>query len=269
LSARRHLSDLPSATRKTMTKRFIAALALAIGSAAAWALPTTQEVETAVQQGHDAQAETMMSEVVAAKPDSAKAHYVYAEVLAHNGSFAKARQEATRARQLDPAIKFTSSEKFSAFEQLLQREQIPQARNDSTSASSAPILVQPTPASPGIPGWVWVAGLAVIGFVLWRGLSRSRAAALGGLAGGPQSVGPAGGLPWGAGASAGMPAAGMPAYGSGIPSAPGSGMLGTGLAVAGGVAGGMLLDEMLHHRQGIGPTPPRSRHACDLGAVCH
>ena len=32
----------------------------------------------------------------------------------------------------------------------------------------------------------------------------------------------------------------------------GSGLLGTGMAVAGGVAGGMLLDELLHRRNGPG-----------------
>ena len=38
----------------------------------------------------------------------------------------------------------------------------------------------------------------------------------------------------------------------------GGGMLGTGLAVAGGVAGGMMLAEMLHNRQG-GSSDPLDR----------
>lgn len=235
---------------ETMMKKSIAALAFAFASAAAWALPTTQEVETAVQQGHYAQAETMMSEVVAAKPDSAKAHYVYAEMLAHNGNFAKASQETARARQLDPAIRFTSPDKFSAFEQLLQREQTPQTRTRSAPTPLAPSLAPATPASSGIPGWVWAVGLGAIGFLLWRGLNRSRAAAPGGSAGGLPQGPSAAGMPWAAGANPGVSP-----YGSGMPPAtPGGGMLGTGLAVAGGVAGGMLLDEMLHHRQGGGTT---------------
>jgi hypothetical protein len=47
------------------------------------------------------------------------------------------------------------------------------------------------------------------------------------------------------------------AYGAGQPMAmgrPGSGMLGTGMAVAGGVAGGMLLNEMLNRRHDGGAT---------------
>lgn len=39
------------------------------------------------------------------------------------------------------------------------------------------------------------------------------------------------------------------------PAGAGSGMLGTGLAVAGGVAGGMLLGEVLHNRSGAGTAP--------------
>jgi|GEM_PF-3188348 len=54
----------------------------------------------------------MMSEVVAAKPDSAKAHYIYAEMLAHNRNFTKASKEAARARQLDPVHRPTRTIAF-------------------------------------------------------------------------------------------------------------------------------------------------------------
>lgn len=232
-------------------KKSIAALAFAFASAASWALPTTQEVDLAVEQGRYSQAETMMSEVVAAKPESAKAHYIYAEVLAHNGNFAKARQEAARARQLDPAVKFTSADKFNAFEQLLKREQTQETGPRPAPAPLQPGLTPARAASSGIPGWVWVVGLGAIGLVLWRGLSRSRAGVAGQTAAGLSGGVPAG-MPF---SSAANP--GVPPYGTAMmpPASPGSGMLGTGLAVAGGVAGGMLLDEMLHHRQGGGSTP--------------
>ena len=39
----------------------------------------------------------MMREVVAAKQGSAKAHYIYAEILAHNGKLALAVEEAQKA----------------------------------------------------------------------------------------------------------------------------------------------------------------------------
>ncbi len=241
--------------------KLIAALAFTVMSMTAWALPTTQDVEAAVRQGNYGQAESMMSEVVAAKPDSAKARYIYAEMLAHNRNFAKASQEAARARQLDPAIKFTTPDKFSAFEQLLQREQTAPTQTRAAPTAAAPSPARAAPSGFGIPGWVWMAGLGVIGFALWRGFNRSRTATSGvgsaGLAGtAPVVASPLTGAP---GVAANMTpgaAQGMAANVPGMPGAArGSGMLGTGLAVAGGVAGGMLLGEMLHNRPGAGATP--------------
>ena len=245
-------------------KKMIATLALAAAWASAWALPTVQQVEAEVRQGRTVQAESMMAEVVAAKPESARAHYVYAELLARNGKFAKAADETKSARQIDPDLTFTQPDKFAAFEQLLEREQrgAATARQQGVRpvAQQAPAAVRNSAAGSGaggIPTWVWGAGIALIGFGLWRGLSRSRSVATGGVAGsglngrpaglgvGP-GTGPAGSASVGAVAPAAYP--GSP-YGGGQPAAaPGGGMLRTGAAVAGGIAGGMLLDEMLHRR---------------------
>ena len=87
-------------------KKIVISLAFVAASSLSWALPTVQQVEAEVQQGHTARAETMMSEVVAAKPDSAKAHYIYAEILARNAKFGKAAEEEAKARQIDPDAKF-------------------------------------------------------------------------------------------------------------------------------------------------------------------
>jgi len=223
-------------------KKLVASLAFVAMASAAWALPTVQQVESEVQQGHIERAESMMSEVVAAKPGSARAHYVYAEILARNGKFAKASEEEAKARQIDPNASFASPDRVQAFEQLLDREQRPASRvvqAPVAGAGMAPMRATTAP-SPGIPSWIWLAVLAALAFFLWRGFSRSRAAAA-----------PA----WpGAG---GMPAPGYGPVNPGAPYAPGmpgasSGLLGTGLAVAGGVAGGMLIDEMLHRRNDPG-----------------
>ncbi len=227
-------------------RKTIAALMFALVSAAAWALPTVQDVEAQVQQGHYAQAETMMREVVDAKPGSARAHYIYAEILAHNANFAKASEEAATAQRLDPKIGFTDPDKFRSFQQTLQRELNPPARARTTSVvpTYAPAPVQES-RSGGIPGWVWGLGLVVLAIVLWRGFSNSRAQSMGG----PGAMG--GGNPY----PVNGPVGGPPGYGPGGGYGPvmqqgggGSGLLGTGLAVAGGVAGGMLIDEMLHRR---------------------
>jgi hypothetical protein len=248
------LPEAPLRNRSHAMKKFILGLALAAATAWAWALPSLADVEAQVQQGNYAQAESMMREVVAAKPNSARAHYVYGEILAHDGKFAAAAGEARLARQLDPDIKFTSPEKFAAFEASLQRQQAQATRPRVTPsvteshAPNAPAAMAPAAAqaSSGIPSWVWIGGLVVIGFLLWRGFSRSRAAAAGAASAGGAMAAPGayGAAPMGP--NAGQP--GMP-YGPGYPAArPGAGMLGLGAAAVGGVAAGMLADQLLHRR---------------------
>ena len=237
-------------------KKSIAGFALVLFTSLAWALPTVQQVEAEVKQGRFTQAETMMAEVVAAKPQSAKAHYLYAELLAHNANFTKASEQAALAKSLDPKIGFTDPARFEAFQKTLQRELDPVPRERTTSVPAparvaAERVAQAPPASSGIPGWVWFGGLMLIGMALWTGLRRSRAALTPGLA-------PAGGAP-GFGPGSGMNQGAYPGqpYGPGAyppQQRSGSGLLGTGLAVAGGVAGGMLIDEMLHRRNDGGAS---------------
>jgi hypothetical protein len=227
-------------------KKWILSLVLASLAAIAWALPSVQDVEAEVRQGRYAQAESMMREVVTAKQGSAKAHYIYAEILAHNGKTALAAEEAQKARLLDPDLKFASDpEKFRSFEAALQPQRSAARTGQGAARAQAPAPAQDATASSGIPGWVWLAGIAVLGLMLWRGFSRSRrsAAAAAGMAGsgyaapggyGPGQVGPQG-APYG-----GYPPQGYPPQRSG--------MLGTGLAAAGGVAAGMLAGEMLRNR---------------------
>ena len=240
-------------------------LSLALAAFIAWGLPTLQQVEAEVGRGNYAQAESMMREVVTARPGSAKAHYVYAEILAHNANITQAATEARRARELDPQITFTDPQRFRSFEELLQREQRPKP-----SASTHPSPTGATPASPlsrtnrsaaddgGVPGWVWGAGAALLALLAWRALARRRTvdapypAGAGNAAAGPiNAAGPAGyGAP---GNIYGQPT--HPVAGPG-----GRGMVGTGLAAAGGFAAGMLADEFLHRRQ-----EPGSDHLGRLG----
>jgi hypothetical protein len=225
-------------------KRILVGLMLATMAMLAWALPTVSEVQEQVKQGHYEQAQTMMKEVVAAKPGSAKAHYLYAELLAHNGQFAEALTEAQQARTLDPKIGFTDPTKFNAFEHLLQNEarnrQQAQQRTSSGGAAMVPMAPVREERSSGLPGWVWGAGFAVLAVVLYRRFANRRPA-----------VGPMGGMPMAAAGQAPYGGAGYgaaPGYGPGYgaPMGGGSGMLGTGIAAAGGFAAGMLADRLMH-----------------------
>lgn len=227
-----------------MKRKYLLAVtcAAALWSVAALALPSNADVQSAVKAGDYPKAESMMQEVVAAKPQSARAHYVYAELLAHDRKFSEAAAEARKARELDPAIGFTDADKFRAFEQTLNREQ---AKPATTVPAPARMEQAPVPvraASGGTPGWVWGLGIAAVAFLIWRMVSRRAAMA------GPAAAG-------GYGMQPGSPQPGYgPGYGGGYApgygQAPGGGLLRTGLAAAGGVAAGMMLEKMLddNHR---------------------
>jgi len=246
--------------------RQIAASALLAVALAAQALPTVDAVQAQVKSGNYAQAEVMMQDVVIAKPNSARAHYLYAEILAHNQRFEQASREASRAREIDPALSFTDAAKFNSFMTLLQREQAaaraPAANNSGAmtapSARAVAQAPQPAPAAPGVPMWAWALGLAGIAAVIWAVVSRrQQAAGLGqrpmAMAGNGNAMAATpgfGGMGQGYAAQPmGQPGFGGPGgYGNGYPAqqAPGRGLMGVGLGVAGGVAAGMLAERLLH-----------------------
>ena len=208
----------------------VAACAAVLWSATALALPSANDVQAAVKSGDYPKAETMMQEVVAAKPQSAKAHYLYAEILAHDAKFTDAAAQARRARELDPALSFTTDpEKFKSFERLLEREQAgpavtPQATVPATRVNTAPAIPQQAASSSGIPGWVWVGGFAILAFVIFRAISRRAVANNMATAGYANQGG-------GYGINPGMQ---QPGYGPGYGPAPGAGggLLRTGLALS-------------------------------------
>ncbi|NCT84872.1 MAG: tetratricopeptide repeat protein [Comamonadaceae bacterium] len=218
----------------------------------AQALPTVDEVQAATRRGDYAGAETLMREVVAARPDSARAHYVLAEILAHQRKFDEAAGQARRARALDPAIKFTEPARFDDFERLLQREQA--AAKSAAASTAAPLRPAPVAQAKGggVPTWLLLGG-AIVFVGLAAGWMRRRAAE-------PAAPLPAGGV-------GAVPGLGPQAYGAGVPpvTGGGSGLLGVGLAAAGGVAAGMLAEKLLH--EGHDAPTPREHDATGGGLI--
>ncbi len=259
-------------------KRLLVAMSLALAAAASFALPTVEDVQAEVAKGRYVQAEEMMREVVAARPTSARAHYVYAEILAHDRRFEQAAAELARARQIDPADKYTDRARLDAFSALLEREQAAaHRRRDATTPSTgtgmtaAPVVREPAPASGGVPGWVWGVGGGLLALAAWRMFSarpQSPAGAMGSsYAGTGGALAPT--MP-GGGTVAGGPGYGGPGYGPGWPqpaAGGGSGLLGTGLAVAGGVAAGMLAERLFEgHRESAGLGGGAGNLGSGLGA---
>ncbi len=214
-----------------------AALFVAAGTAMA-ADPTLHEVYQAAESGNFKQAEAMMDQVLRDHPNSAKAHFVEAELLAKEGRADMAKAELATAERLAPGLPFAKPESVRELKARL------------APAGAAPLPVPASRAAAADSTWIyWLLGLAVLAaFVFFvRSLMRPRLAPAGGYAyaGGAapgQTFGNAGAVPMGGP---------MPGTGGGL----GSSMLGglaTGVAVGAGVAAG----EALMHRMLDGGSHP-------------
>jgi hypothetical protein len=178
--------------------------------------PTMDQVYEAVRAGHVVQAEQMMTQVLRRHPESAKAHYVAAEVYARAGDSPLARQELSTAQSLAPGLPFVRAESLQALQRQLAQEQ--------------PVRMRPGYSNPR-PSFSMGTVLVVLGgvFILWL-MFRRRAT--------PASVYSQypGAVPAGGGMGPGYGGSGM---GSGI-----AGGLASGLAVGAGVVAG---EELARH----------------------
>jgi hypothetical protein len=238
----------------TLLKSALVCAALA-ASAMALALPSPKDIETAVSQGHLTQAESMLREVIAAKPQSAKAHYELAQVLLRENRASEAQAELKQAQGIDPTLKFASSDK--QFQELMERTQVKPQAAQATSVQAAPQA--PAQSGNGFSltyVWIGIAALGVVALLMRmnRPASQPMSPAYASPAsptGSPLSTAfgrnPTTGY---APAPAGYPAAGYPG------AAPSGGSTVAGAVVGGlaGVAAGYALSKALegdHH-----PAPP-------------
>ncbi|MDE3011160.1 MAG: tetratricopeptide repeat protein [Pseudomonadota bacterium] len=200
-----------------------------LAGAASAADPTLHEVYQAVQAGHLDQADGMMQQVLRDHPDSAKAHFVEAELLVREGRLAPARNELATAERLDPALSFAKPASVSELRQHLAQ----------ATGAAAP-MVTVTPAQGGGFSW-WPVLLGILALVvivrIVRGMRPPQAPTMGNYGpGGPVGPGYGGGAP-GYGAPMG------PMGGGGM----GSGLMGS-LATGAAVGAGVVAGEALMHR---------------------
>jgi uncharacterized protein len=113
LALSRALLGLLSTSRGAMQVNIIARVAaasLTLGVLpyspvqAAEAEPTVAQIYQAFRSGHLEQAQQMLDRVLRDHPDSAKAHFVQAEIDAAEGHRDLARSELARAEQLKPGL---------------------------------------------------------------------------------------------------------------------------------------------------------------------
>src|SRR5246500_5878531 len=108
-----------------MLKRISAPLALVLALACAGPVlaadPTVDQVYQAARTGHLEEAQQLMNQVLRDHPNSAKAHYVEAEISARAGNFGRAREELGTAQRLDPSGGFAKPESLAALQRELAR----------------------------------------------------------------------------------------------------------------------------------------------------
>ncbi|MCX7245497.1 MAG: tetratricopeptide repeat protein, partial [Burkholderiales bacterium] len=84
----------------------LATLILSFSTLALANEPSLHEVYQKIQAGQLAQADVMMKEVLQNHPNSAKAHYIMAELRLKEGRLEQARAELARAEKLAPGLPF-------------------------------------------------------------------------------------------------------------------------------------------------------------------
>jgi len=192
---------------------FIVALVCA-GPVLAQADPTLHQIYEAAQSGHLAQAHQMINQVLRDHPQSAKAHYVAAELYAREGNVPSARQELSTAQGLEPGLPFAKPGSVQALERELSQGQ---------ASRTLPAYAHPRSSTP----WGFILAAVALIAILWAVLRRRAA---------PVNVYSPSGVPAVAG-----PGGYAPGYGPAYGPAPGYGGPGIGSGIAGGLASGLAV----------------------------
>ncbi|HVI53556.1 MAG TPA: tetratricopeptide repeat protein [Luteibacter sp.] len=245
-----------------MHKPILTLVLFALTSVAASAADSPKDVQAMIARGDYPAAEAALRQAVSDHPQSAKAHYVLAEVLAHEGNIGEAKTEATKAATLDPSTKFTDPAKFQHFQHELDAALAPPSARPAAAATPTR-FTEPQPAARAEAGGQshmtgWLIGgvilVLIIFFVMRRRQNTNNQFGNGYPPAPPMNGGPSyGGQPYG----------GYPGGNPGYAPPPSSGV-GTAVAAGlGGLAAGALLDEALRsHRDG---EEPRNTGASGFG----
>jgi uncharacterized protein len=182
-------------------------------------VPSIDQVFQAARSGHLDQAEAMTREVLRAYPNSARANYVMAQILAAEGRNREARTYLAQAERLKPGLPFANSQSLATLERRINGE--------------ANLPVTQSGTNHGFR-WGWLLVGAVLFFILMRALRGRRP-----VSSGYSGSGMGGG---GVGPTPGMSPAGYSGWGGG-------GLLSSVLAGlgfgAGAAAGEQVVDRFL------------------------
>jgi tetratricopeptide (TPR) repeat protein len=213
------------------------AAAVLLTSNVAFAEATLPEVYQAVQSGQLAKADVMMKEVLQNHPNSAKAHYVAAELYLKEGKLEAARNHFIKAQNLAPGLPFAQPESVQKLQMQLAGTQVAPVATQ-TSIFSNPLF------------WGLIA-ILVIGVIIVMKRRKAEAVQVYNApsAGYPGTPGGPAGYPGGPG-NPGYPGAPAGGMGSGL-----MGSLATGAALGAGMyAGQALASNLMGGRDGGHPN---------------
>ncbi len=258
-----------------MVQALLLAAALSVGTAAmAQTEPTLNQVYAAAQSGKLDQAQLMIQQVLIGHPNSAKAHFVRAELYARQVDLTHARASLATAESISPTLAFAKPEavlalrtqlgKANALTSVASPASNSFARPATGAATTAPAAARapegrPSATSSMVLPLVLVGGVLVFGYFAFRkrvpqaGPQTPAYTASGNGLNGPQSFG------MGSGQS--------PYPQGGYPQPAGNGMGGrimggvaTGLAVGAGVLAAEAIGRsfMGHHNSASAGQPDRT-----------
>jgi hypothetical protein len=228
--------------------------------------PTVQQIYDTAKAGNLNQAQTMIDQVIKDHPQSAKAHYIAAEIYVRQHNLNAARGELAKAESIDPSDAFAKPSSLQELRSAL-------AGSAATHGNSVtPTVIRERENHSSFPVVTLLVLAGAIG-LLWMVFRRRPVQPYG--PGYPGS-GPLGGAPgpYGGPSGYGGPGGGMPMGGGGGIGSSIAGGLASGLAVGAGVVAG---EELAHHfldgdrREGVIPTaaaaPVESPPDDDMGGA--
>ena len=146
----------------------VLAVALGAGAAAmAEPEPTLNQVYATAQSGKLDQAQLMIQQVLIGHPNSAKAHFVRAELYARQGDAAHARESLATAERLSPGLSFAKPEAVQALRAQLAGRST--ASTGSGLSNAHPVAVNAAPVQQSNASASWAMPVLLLGIVLVAG----------------------------------------------------------------------------------------------------
>ena len=131
--------------------------------------PTLKQIYDTAQAGQLDKAQTLIQQVLVLHPNSARAHFVQAELFARQGNLPKARDALAAADKLAPGLPFAKSEAIQGLRTQLDAKGSPPAvKSQQGSSFGAVTPVKPPAAPANLPwGMILLGGGAAIALVVF------------------------------------------------------------------------------------------------------